>query len=484
MSFQNQSTPYNMLIKQESPAPPAFVSPAINQSANQHATSNSSTSDTTYNRFQNLEEENRRLKDDINSLKQLLQTVAINPNSNNTSNNNSNTSTPKNNKSTRKSLTPAQLKKEKDGANHDLDCVPLDHIGKKLLTSCYELARCLMNRQSATDAVPDPPTVHERNWIKGFFDVSDILPTDNAGSRIAQCKVVPIQGTSKIDNDYVQYVHATMRRWGIPRFTMDWEKHWDDRFNQIMCQFFIQVWKWGLTCTRFGLIAQHEASRINMDNHTLMAIYWQHAKSLRRYYKRSKKGENMLNIQLTTVSNQKSTARQLYLQEQGIHIRFTRFNISLAKTPFWRSAKATEFIEWIEKRRRTQKVPVVPKFKKIGGFGNRAALRPRRQPVPEIIDEKCAIPIGLPQDFYALEFLATLSFAEKKALHASPNLFDMIDHFDSIIPACEGNFHQYPNEAHIDYAAQDWPDSDGEDEIELIANDSVQVKIEEDQEML
>ncbi|MBW0565653.1 hypothetical protein O181_105368 [Austropuccinia psidii MF-1] len=77
-----------------------------------------------------------------------------------------------------------------------------------------------------------------------------------------------------------------MHQWGIPRFTMDWDSHWDNRFNQIMTQFFFRVWKWGLFCNRFGLVAESQAKSINMDELILMAVYWRHAKSLKRYYKR------------------------------------------------------------------------------------------------------------------------------------------------------------------------------------------------------
>ncbi|KNZ64058.1 hypothetical protein VP01_10720g1, partial [Puccinia sorghi] len=137
---------------------------------------------------------------------------------------------------------------------------------------CYTLARCMMKRGVATDPVPDPPSSQERNCIEGYFESCDGPPGDNAGSRIPQCKITDIEGNSTIDTDY----------------------HWDDRFNQILCQFFIRVWKWGLACNRFGLIAQKEAAQLNMDDHTLMAIYWQHAKSLKHYYKHGKKGQQTL----------------------------------------------------------------------------------------------------------------------------------------------------------------------------------------------
>ncbi|KNZ51999.1 hypothetical protein VP01_3734g5 [Puccinia sorghi] len=180
------------------------------------------------------------------------------------------------------SITPAKLKKE--NVDHNL----AENV------DCYTLARCMMKRGVATDPVPDPPSSQEHNRIKGYFESCDGPPGDNVGSRILQHEITAIKGNSKINTDYVQYIHATMRRWGISHFTMDWDKHWDNQFNQILCQFYIRVWKWGLACNCIGLIVQKEAAQLNMDDHTLMAIYWQHAKSLKHYYKCGKKGQQTL----------------------------------------------------------------------------------------------------------------------------------------------------------------------------------------------
>ncbi|KNZ45070.1 hypothetical protein VP01_8518g2 [Puccinia sorghi] len=202
------------------------------------------------NFFEYLEEENRRLKSEVESLKHLLHGIAINTNSINTTP--TAATPPKAKKSTQKSITPVKLKKE--NVDHNLENIDLSHVGNKLLTSCYTHARCMMKHGVATDPVPDPPSSQERNRIEGYFESCDGPPGDNAGSRISQHEITAIEGNSKIDTDYVKYIHATIRQWGISCFTMDWDKHWDDRFNQILCQFFIRVWKWGLACNCFGLI--------------------------------------------------------------------------------------------------------------------------------------------------------------------------------------------------------------------------------------
>ncbi|MBW0516945.1 hypothetical protein O181_056660 [Austropuccinia psidii MF-1] len=143
-----------------------------------------------------------------------------------------------------------------------------------------------MNRKDGKSLITKPPTDEERNIVEGFFNVSPEPPMDNASIRLQQRQITPVKANSKVDSNYIMFIHTTMRRWGIPRFTMDWDNHWDNRFNQTMTQFFLRVWKWGLVCNRFGVVAESEARSINMDVMILMAIYWRHSKSLKRYYKR------------------------------------------------------------------------------------------------------------------------------------------------------------------------------------------------------
>ncbi|WAR62921.1 hypothetical protein PtB15_18B3 [Puccinia triticina] len=303
-------------------------------------------------RVQYVEEENRKLRDEIESLKRLFQGVQVqaNPDA---------PLTPvAQNSQRRKSVTPRQLKK--DNPDFDLETVDLDNVANKLLTSCYDLARCLMGRPNATSPVPNPPSDQERTKIEGFFTSSETLPSNSSGLRIQLRELVPISSNPKIDSDYVRYVHATMRRWGINRFTMDWDKHWDDR--------------------------------------------------LRRNFKRGQKGDATLaqdqekNTQRQSLKR-KSIAHQLYLQEQGVHARFVEpFDnkyvnsddelaldnntpIALSKTPTWRSEKATAFIDWIEARRRAQRVPTSILAKKIN-YGSKALIRPRKRPDVPIFDDQ------------------------------------------------------------------------------------------------
>ncbi|KAI9612564.1 hypothetical protein H4Q26_007721 [Puccinia striiformis f. sp. tritici PST-130] len=211
---------------------------------------------------------------------------------------------------------------------------------------------------------------------------------------------------------------------------MAWDDNYDDRYNQIMGQFFLRVWKWGITFGRFGLVVQAEASKINMDELILMAIYWRHTKSLRRYYKRGAKGEEVL------LSDQvKNTIRQALKR--------------LCPNPLLGDPRGPPNSSiGLRAKRRSQRVSSSTLRKKTT-YGCKATLRPRQRPQEPIIDEDALIPVGLPEDWYASDFLASLSFADKKVLKITPPIFHMIGDFQFILPQTAENLHSHPLTAHI-----------------------------------
>jgi hypothetical protein len=85
-----------------------------------------------------------------------------------------------------------------------------------------------MNCEIATSLIPDPPTTHKWLQVEGYFEVNPKGSANSSGSRIQQRDLVPVSRNSRIHQDYIDYVHASMQLWGIGQFTMDWEKHHDD----------------------------------------------------------------------------------------------------------------------------------------------------------------------------------------------------------------------------------------------------------------
>ncbi|PLW39840.1 hypothetical protein PCANC_20662 [Puccinia coronata f. sp. avenae] len=168
----------------------ATCAPSFGQSLSQHAASgtfqdNVSTHPSNVseplplNSVRAVQEENRQLKADVDYLKQLIQNITIDR-----SNSSSADTTPgKKARKPQKSITPKMLNKSKL-SDHNQDKVELSHVSQRLLTSCYDLARCLMNRESATSPIPDPPTTHKWRQVEGYFEVVPNGPADSAGSWI------------------------------------------------------------------------------------------------------------------------------------------------------------------------------------------------------------------------------------------------------------------------------------------------------------
>ncbi|KNZ61928.1 hypothetical protein VP01_1335g5 [Puccinia sorghi] len=361
----------------------------------------------------------------------------------------------------RKSITPQKLNKPNSAA-HELD---------------NDLAQCLMNRLNATSPVPDAPYLLERRKLEGYFNVSLDAPSDSAGIRIQQRELTAISSNSKIDQDYIDYVHGTMRRWGIARFTMDWEKHYDDRYNQ----------KWGLAFGRFGPLVQQEAAQLEMDELILMAIYWRHIKNQAK--KTQRQTLKWVSILISFKLFNRSALMNLLLEICGCQLRgrarirkqCCNLTRNLRLGPLRRPQNLSTGLN-----RRSQHVSALTLQKKMV-YGVKATLRPRKR--PDIVDKGARIPIGLPEDWYDASFLSNLSFADKKALEIQQPLFSMIGDFQYILPQSQENFHTHPSTPHIDTVlerenADQGAGDDSSDKCEFEGSKDPLVKLEEDKEML
>ncbi|KAI8444714.1 hypothetical protein BY996DRAFT_4554422, partial [Phakopsora pachyrhizi] len=226
---------------------------------------------------------------------------------------------------------------------------------------------------------------------------------------------------------------------------LDWNSNFDDQFNQIICQFFIKVW--GLTTNRFGIPAKKEAISFKMDSQILMAIFWRHSQYLSACYKAMQKKPKALENQRiknsTAVAlHQKSLGRQQFLEEINSNPAVVNcFNnkycnsddeispdpaahnmlVCFSQQPYWRSKIASNFIDWVEKKKH-EDCGI-----QITGIKNRPKRGPascaRSQHHPPTVDEKAVVPAGLPSDWYAKEFLLFLTPAKKEALRMKAPVF-------------------------------------------------------------
>ncbi|MBW0485537.1 hypothetical protein O181_025252 [Austropuccinia psidii MF-1] len=165
--------------------------------------------------FEYMKSENSKLNEEICSLKNLFQQINVtnNPSPPKTTSPGAHcnvNSKPSSSPSQRKSLHPDKLNmKSKNSSALDLDNTYIGDINQKL--------------NDGKSLVPKPPNDEEINIVEGFFNVSPEPPMENASIFLQQQQITPVKANSKVDSDYIMFIPTTMRRWGIPWFTMYWD---------------------------------------------------------------------------------------------------------------------------------------------------------------------------------------------------------------------------------------------------------------------
>ncbi|EGG12839.1 uncharacterized protein MELLADRAFT_58735 [Melampsora larici-populina 98AG31] len=333
-----------------------------------------------------------------------------------------------------------------------------EEIDLVFLRSCYVLTMALMGQTDAKSPFPPPPDQFYNCSLQRFIG----LNPDPEGSEAPALQTTKIRGISnhkhKLDRDYIDYIKGAMATCHIYFFTMDWGAHIDDQFNQIMIQFFVKVWKWGLNSFRFPPAAKKEAERLEMNDKILAAIYVRHYKYLRTQYKKLVLNDNALieeqaRNSLSVALLRKTEDHQRYLMAMGTlpcyvdtfenryvnsdcevepDATFPQYEIEYAKVPFWQSPIATQFIDFIENHRSTTK-SVTPGFKGRPKRGNKA--RPRRRRNPPVVDYDVKPPPGLPEDWYNPEYLALITYEDILDLEMGPRMFPPSGNFMSIFPS-------------------------------------------------
>ncbi|KAG0143268.1 hypothetical protein CROQUDRAFT_96464 [Cronartium quercuum f. sp. fusiforme G11] len=152
-----------------------------------------------------------------------------------------------------------------------------------------------MGHKSATYPLPPPSDDYHSRSIQQFV----VLDNDplTAGSSHVNIPLTNIHGMKImeiLDHDYILYIIGAMHTHGILYFTLDWFGNFDNQFNQLMAQFFLKVWKWGLRSNWFTVAAKEEAQRIHFDDVVLTAIFAKYFEYLKSNYKKLCKNTNAL----------------------------------------------------------------------------------------------------------------------------------------------------------------------------------------------
>ncbi|KAH9807771.1 hypothetical protein DFH28DRAFT_912833, partial [Melampsora americana] len=210
---------------------------------------------------------------------------------------NSQGSTPKNSPSPKpKRVYKPHVRAEK-GPDNIYELAYISNVPRTLSLSAYLLCLILMGQASAQSPLPPPPNQFYNRTIQQFKSLDQDPDDPNATS----LPIEDVHGINndkgELDQDYINYIVGQMRAHGILFFTMDWGAHVDDQFNQLMIQFFVKVWKWGLTGNWFKVAAKQAAIKIKMDDMILTPIFVKHFKYLQGSYKKLIKDKYALAIE-------------------------------------------------------------------------------------------------------------------------------------------------------------------------------------------
>ncbi|KAG0140344.1 hypothetical protein CROQUDRAFT_12656, partial [Cronartium quercuum f. sp. fusiforme G11] len=317
------------------------------------------------------------------------------------------------------------------------------------------LMRALMGREGTQSPLPPPPDTFYNRILQEFIPEESTL-VDTAPLRIS---LLEVQGISSlggnIDRDYIDYICLHMAIWGIRYFTFDWLANWDDCFNQIISQFLLKVWRWGLLSNRLGIELKVEAQEMQDSDRKMMAILYSHFHYLRDLYKACLKDPGFLTM--TREHNTKAVAlkRVNCLIDMGVKEEYVglfdnkyvasddeedfvenltgvKIKVRFSKVPFWRSVKGTQFMDWIDAKKLADSQICVTGLRNRPKQG--AQVTPQARRAPPVIDYKAPVPLGLPIDMYDGNFLQGLIFAKRQALKVDPPIFDGVNNLEDIIP--------------------------------------------------
>ncbi|KAI8451307.1 hypothetical protein BY996DRAFT_6416507 [Phakopsora pachyrhizi] len=96
-----------------------------------------------------------------------------------------------------KRCSPAKTLKVEKEAKHDLELVDLSGVSKRLKTSCHTLAECLMNRDSSTAPLPNPPNSFYQSEVQIFIDSEPHEGSNGSNEMLTEadiCKVANKDG--------------------------------------------------------------------------------------------------------------------------------------------------------------------------------------------------------------------------------------------------------------------------------------------------
>ncbi|KAK4696060.1 hypothetical protein P7C70_g8438, partial [Phenoliferia sp. Uapishka_3] len=379
---------------------------------------------------------------------------------------------------------------------HDLREVQWeDEEYKEMKNAAVLFCQILLGRPNATSPIPDPPTPVEKEALESRYPTNAELPTKHSNYILPRKPTLLKQ--KYINDNFHDYILSLMRRWGILRFTFDWNGNFDDRYNQVMLQFFIRTFCQGSLSGQFGTLVQ-TGDRDILVLTSMIGLHWI---TLCGQYTAQQKNPFALKKSRAdgTIQKAKERARDIHLNllgNAGVHPDIVAIFRSpqvmpeehLVSVPTnvgprvhrecrphqWWSEKALAFMIFLE-----QAIAADTLMAKSKG--------PPRQPrvyTRDVTAALTSIPFGLPIDFISKDFLAAMPHYRRKDLLLRPAVLP--DDFSEIFPKDDDDEHSFDLE---DYTELQAAGSDGEDvdnssgtESEMMYEEDVKPDPEEEEE--
>lgn len=160
----------------------------------------------------------------------------------------------------------------------------------------YAHVRLMMNRFNGTSAFPPPPTEEEKHRLGRLVPSAAQQPSDSAPCIVDAPVLTATKGV--VSEGFADYVRLTLSRWGLHRFTYDWDGHFDDQYNQTGLQIFLKTLNQALPAAAYGT-----PLHAPVTDTLLSAVYYTHiTKTLIPQYRAQHKNSNVL-------SNRRDAAR-------------------------------------------------------------------------------------------------------------------------------------------------------------------------------
>ncbi|EGG03555.1 uncharacterized protein MELLADRAFT_109177 [Melampsora larici-populina 98AG31] len=342
-----------------------------------------------------------------------------------------------------------------------------------------------------SEASPIPPSLSEleKDGLLERFPVGSQLPHGSSRTLIEHTDFVKTGGHMK-PTDFTE-VEKDLMRWGIRRFSFDWESDLEDRVNTLAREVFWNSFYRAIQSRSYKFTINQHLLRRQMILPVLEIQFKRHASM---YKQQCQNEEIMVYHHMLAEKQRVFEEYRAYLIKSGVEPKLTSifqprnysvmgncFEVKVIagvcfvdelhfQIPRWWSDKTISLMELIESQ-------VQFNAKSRHDFAGPA--RPARKYIHTGSDDYGFIPRHLPSDMYSDKFKGSLLPAELAALKMKPSVLPDLDHMLSIFPPVEsGCFRTDPNDTEIPniyYTSDEGVSSDefAESDTESVSNTPV-----------